>query len=76
MKPFTLLTVVFLALIAVLQLVRLIFGWPITVEGMDIPVWASAVAAVVAGGLAAMLWKESFGWHLPAGMGFGRRAHR
>ena len=74
MKPFTTLTVMFLALIAALQLVRFIFAWPITIEGTAIPVWASAVAAVVAGLLATMLWKESFGWHLPPTMSrLGRR---
>lgn len=70
MKPFTMLTVAFLALIAVLQFLRFAFGWPVTVEGMNVPVWASAIAAVVAGGLATMVWKEAFGWHLPAGIGF------
>ena len=74
MRPFTTITVAFLALIAVVQLVRFIFAWPITIEGTSIPVWASAIAAIVAGGLAAMLWKESFGWHLPPA--FGRIARK
>jgi len=69
MKPFTSLTVLFLALIAVLQVVRFVFAWPITINGTDIPVWASAIATIVAGGLATMLWKESFGWHLPPVIG-------
>ncbi|HMC10412.1 MAG TPA: hypothetical protein VKH44_03945 [Pirellulaceae bacterium] len=74
MKPFTTLTVAFLALIAIVQLVRFIFAWPITIEGTAIPVWASAPAAAVAGTLATMLWKESFGWHLPPAFGrIGRR---
>ena len=59
MKPFTLLTAIFLALIAILQLVRFALGWEILVNGISIPVWASAIAFVVAGGLAAMLWRES-----------------
>jgi len=54
-----------LVLIAALQFVRFFFAWPITIEGTAIPVWASAIAAVVAGVLATMLWKESFGWHVP-----------
>jgi hypothetical protein len=69
MKPFTTLAVMFLALIAVLQIVRFVFAWPITIEGTAIPVWASPIAAIVAGGLAAMIWKESFGWHLPPAFG-------
>ncbi len=59
----------FLALIAVVQVVRFAFAWPITIDGTAIPVWASAIAAIVAGGLATMLWKESFGWHLPPAAG-------
>lgn len=66
MKPFTILTVAFLAIVAVLQLVRFFLGWPISIEGTEIPVWVSAIAALVAGGLAALLWHETFGWHMPA----------
>jgi hypothetical protein len=35
-----------------LQLVRALSGWDITVNGATIPVWASWLAAVVAGALA------------------------
>lgn len=74
MKPFTMLAVIFLALIAVLQFLRFMFGWAVTFEGTAIPVWASGVAALIAAGLATMVWKESFGWHMPPAMGwFGRR---
>lgn len=65
MKPFTTLTVVSLGLIAILQFLRFLFGWQVAFEGTTIPVWASGIAALVAGGLAAMLWKETYGWHLP-----------
>jgi hypothetical protein len=73
MKPFTTLTVFFLALVAVLQFFRFVFAWPITIEGTVVPVWASGIAAFVAAGLTAMLWKESFGWHMPPAMGWFRR---
>ena len=59
MKPFTAVAVAFLALIAVLQLVRFLLGWEVAVRGISIPVWASGVAFVVVGALAAMLWRES-----------------
>jgi hypothetical protein len=58
MKPFTGLAAVLLALIAVLQLLRFILAWPVSVNGVDIPVWVSAVAFAVAGGLSFMLWRE------------------
>jgi hypothetical protein len=59
MKPFTLLAIVFLSLVAILQFTRLIMGWEVTVNGVLIPVWLSAIATVVAGGIATMLWRES-----------------
>ncbi len=59
MKPFTTLAVVFLSLIAILQLTRFVQGWPVTVNGVAIPVWASGLAFVVVAFLAAMLWRES-----------------
>jgi len=59
MKPFTTLAIVFLSLIAILQLTRFVLGWEVTVDGASIPVWASGLAFVVAGGIAAMLWRES-----------------
>ena len=58
-KPFTLLAVALFSLIAILQLLRFILGWEVTVQGISIPVWASGIAFVVAGGLALMLWREA-----------------
>jgi len=58
MKPFTSLTVVFLALLAVLQLARVVLGWPVVVNAVAVPIWASAIAFIIAGGLALMLYRE------------------
>ena len=57
-KPFTLVAVVVLSVVSVLQLLRLLLGWEITINGIAIPLWASGVAFVVAAGLAAMVWRE------------------
>jgi uncharacterized membrane protein HdeD (DUF308 family) len=59
MKPFTVVAIVLLSLIAILQLARLILGWEVSVNGVAIPLWVSGIAFVVAGGVAAMLWWES-----------------
>jgi hypothetical protein len=59
MKPFTLVAVVVLTLVAIVQLVRIALGWEVSVNGVIIPVWVSGIAVVVAGGLAFMLWRES-----------------
>lgn len=58
MKPFTSIAVVVFSLVAILQLIRLVMGWEVLINGVSIPLWASGVALVVAGGLAVMLWRE------------------
>ncbi len=57
-KPFTVIAIVLLSLIALLQLLRFILGWEVTVHGVSVPVWASGIAFVVAAGLAVMVWLE------------------
>lgn len=59
MKPFTTLTIVFLGLLSALQLARFMLGWEVVVNGVTVPLWASAIACLVAGALALMLWRES-----------------
>jgi len=58
-KPFTVIAIVLLSLIAILQLLRFILGWDVTVQGVSVPVWASGIAFVVATGLAVMVWLET-----------------
>ena len=59
MKPFTAIAVVVFTLVALVQLLRLVFSWPVTVNGIAIPMWVSVIALLVAGTLAVMLWRES-----------------
>ena len=58
-KPFTITAVVLLLLIALLQLLRFMLGWEVTVNGLSIPVWASGIAFAIATGLAVMIWVEA-----------------
>ena len=51
-KIYSRIAAVIFAIIAVLQLVRAASGWEITLNGIDIPMWPSWVASVVAGLLA------------------------
>jgi hypothetical protein len=44
--------VIVFSLVAVLQLVRVALGWEITVNGAQIPLWASGIAGLVAAVLA------------------------
>jgi len=59
MKPFTLITVVVLALIALVHLVRLFAGWDVVVTGFAIPVWWSAPVLVLFAGLSWLVWREA-----------------
>jgi hypothetical protein len=59
MKPVARLVTIFLALVAVAQFLRLVLQIEVVAGGVRIPLWASAVACVVTGGLAILLWRES-----------------
>lgn len=57
-RSITLVAVVVFSLVSLLQLLRLLLGWDIAINGITIPLWASGVAFVVAAGLAVMVWRE------------------
>ena len=59
MKPFSVIAALMLGLVALMQLLRLILGWSVVVNGFGIPLWPSAVACLVAAGLAVMVWREA-----------------
>lgn len=59
MKPFTTIAVVVFALVALLQLLRVVLGWVVTVNGTIVPFWASVIACVAAATLSVMLWRET-----------------
>jgi hypothetical protein len=61
MKPFTYIAVGVFALVALLHVLRLLFGWEATIAGLAVPLWVSLLGAVIAGGLAVMVWRESRG---------------
>jgi len=47
-----------LGFIAVVQALRFAQAWPINVNGFEVPVWGSAVAALVFGAVAVLVWRE------------------
>jgi hypothetical protein len=59
MKPFTTVAVAVFSLVALLQLLRVVLGWEVTIQGVHIPIWASLVAFVAAAGLAVLVWREN-----------------
>lgn len=46
-------------LIALLHLLRSIFSWPASIAGLNVPVWLSYIAVVVAGYLAWHMYSTS-----------------
>jgi hypothetical protein len=52
MRRYTLVSGLFLTLLTCVQLLRVLLRWPVRVAGVDVPLWVSAIAAVIVGSLA------------------------
>lgn len=52
MRRYTLVSGLFLSVLTGVQLLRVALQWPVRVAGLDVPIWVSLVAALVAGSLA------------------------
>jgi len=59
MKLFTSIAIGLLVLIALLHILRLVFGWEVIIHGVVMPMWASTLGVIIPGGLAFMVWRES-----------------
>lgn len=59
MRPFTLIAVVFLALVAAAHLLRALTGLPVQVGALALPAWASVAAFLFCATLAGLLtWEQ------------------
>ncbi len=58
-RPFILLAVLIFAVVALVHLLRLVYGWEVTINGVAVPMWTSVLGIVIAAVLAIMLWRES-----------------
>lgn len=58
MRPAALTATVFLALVAALHLLRVVFQVSVTADGIEFPMWASVAGGLSIAGLAAWLWRE------------------
>jgi hypothetical protein len=58
-RPFAFLAVLIFTIVALVHLLRLVLGWEVTIGSVAVPMWASGLGLVIAGGLAVMLWRES-----------------
>jgi hypothetical protein len=59
MKPYTAAASIVFTLVAILQLLRFALGWTVIINGFSIPLWASAVACLIAATLAVMIRREA-----------------
>jgi hypothetical protein len=59
MKPFTTIAVAIFTIVAVVHLLRILMGWEVVIQGTVMPMWASYLGLLIAGGLAFLLWRES-----------------
>jgi hypothetical protein len=51
MRRYVVVSGAFLALLTCIQVLRIIMQWPVRVATIDVPVWASGIAALIVGGL-------------------------
>lgn len=61
MKPAALVTVIFLIAVGLIHVVRIVLGVPVTAGEVEVPIWASVVAAIATGALAVWLCLEQRG---------------
>jgi hypothetical protein len=59
MKPFTLAATILLLAVSAAHVLRLLYGWQVTAADQVIPMWASAVAAIITAALALLVWREN-----------------
>jgi len=59
MRPVPTVAAVVFGLIALLQLLRLVGRWEVTLNGAVVPIWLSGIAFVVAAALAVLLWRDA-----------------
>ena len=59
MKPATMISTLFLAMVAIGYLLRLVLGVEVIIGGFVIPLWVSVIACVVPAGLAVGVWREN-----------------
>jgi len=52
MHRYVLVSGLFLLLLACAQILRLVLRWRVTIAGLEIPLWFSAIAALIVGSLA------------------------
>jgi hypothetical protein len=58
-RAYNTITAVLFLIMALVHLLRIIFGWPTQIGGLNIPIWVSWLALVVTGALAYFGFRHS-----------------
>jgi hypothetical protein len=58
MKPFTKIAAVIFFIIAIVHILRLMFHWEVTVNGLTVPQWVSIPGFLIPAILSVTLWHE------------------
>ncbi len=74
MRAYLLLSGAVFTVQALLQLLRLALWWPAAIAGLPVPMWLSALALLVTGGLAG--WAFRLAARAAAALGSGTPEHR
>ena len=59
MRPFSKLAVAIFTLVAAAQLLRVLLGWDVAIDGFLIPPWVSLAVCAIAATMAVMLSREA-----------------
>ncbi len=59
MRRYEVVSGVFFSLLALVQLTRVVLGWPVQVAAVIVPIWASVLACLVAGSFGVWAFRSS-----------------
>jgi hypothetical protein len=59
MRRYELVSGIFFAILALVQLTRTLLGWSVQVDGFNVPVWFSGIAFVIVAGLAVWAFRAA-----------------
>jgi hypothetical protein len=65
MRRYEIVSGIFFSILSLVQLTRTLLGWPVQVDGFNVPVWPSGVAFLILGSLAVWAFRSA-GRHSPA----------
>ena len=66
-RAYNTITAVLFLIMALVNLLRIIFGWPTQIGGLNIPIWVSWLALVVTGALAYFGFRQNISPGNPPG---------